>query len=111
MSGRSLTTMNVQRLSTLAALALTARLFPNRSEEPFRHASAIRDAHFLLSGHTHLWNRYGDLSCEDTRRVTRLLWHRPARLAILAAFRRAVEDLFDSSDLPEGFAALDDEHY
>lgn len=111
MSGRSLATMNVQRLSTLAALALAARLFPNRSEETFRHASAIRDAHFLLSGHTHLWKRYGELSREDTRRVTRLLWHRPARLAILTAFRRAVEDLFDSPDLPEGFAALDDEHY
>lgn len=111
MSGRSLATMNVPRLCTLAALALAARLFPNRSEEPFRRASAIRDAHFLLSGHTHLWSRYAELSREDTRRVTRLLWHRPARLAILAAFRRAVEDLSNSPGMPEGFAVLDDEHY
>lgn len=103
--------MSVQRLSTVAALALAARLFPDRSDNSFRHATAIRDAHFLVSGHTHLWNGYPDLSSEDTRRVTRLLLHRTGRLAILSAFRRAVEELFNSTEIPEGFALLDDELY
>ncbi|WP_406194750.1 hypothetical protein OH807_05880 [Kitasatospora sp. NBC_01560] len=111
MTGRPLSAARAQRLSTVAALALAARLFPNRAEEPFRHASAIRDAHFLVSGHTHLWDRFPDLSPEDTRRVTRLLLHRPGRLAIYAAFRRAAQELFDSPELPEGFAPLDDELY
>lgn len=93
--------MSVQRLSTVAALALAARLFPDRSDNSFRHATAIRDAHFLVSGHTHLWNGYPDLSSEDTRRVTRLLLHRTGRLAILSAFRRAVEELFNSTEIPE----------
>ncbi|MFJ8954908.1 hypothetical protein ACIRJL_10190 [Streptomyces sp. NPDC102383] len=111
MSDRPLAAMSVQRLSTTAALALSARLFPNRTDDAFRHAAAIRDAHFLVSGHTHLWNGYPDLSPEDTRRVTRLLLHRTGRLAILSAFRRAVEDLFNSADAPEGFALLDSELY
>lgn len=111
MNGRPFATMSVQRLSTVAALALAARLFPDRSDNSFRHATAIRDAHFLVSGHTHLWNGYPDLSSEDTRRVTRLLLHRTGRLAILSAFRRAVEELFNSTEIPEGFALLDDELY
>jgi hypothetical protein len=87
-------------------MALAARLFDNRSEDGYRFAASVRDAHFLVSGHLHLWREYPRLGTEDARRITRLLLHRPGRLAILVAFRNAVTDLLTSSTKPDGFALL-----
>ncbi len=106
MNTKPLKEMSVQDLTALGAMAMAGMLFPNRSEEDYRFACAVRDAHFLLSGHTHLWQGYPGLSSEDTRRTTRLLLHRPGRLAILVAFQSAVTDLLASSGRPDGFALL-----
>lgn len=109
MSARSLSRMSGRQLVVLGALALAARLFGNRAEESYRFAASIRDAHFLVSGHLHLWEEYRRLEHDDIRRITRLLSHRPGRLAILATFRNTVTDLLTSTAKPDGFALLSPE--
>lgn len=109
MNTNSLTDRSNRDLVALGAMALAAELFEDRSEESYRFAAAVRHAHFLISGHTHLWDDYAVLGQEDTRRVTRLLLHRPGRLAILAAFQNTVTDLLASSVKPDGFALLSPE--
>ena len=111
MSQKSLSRMGSHQLVTLGAMALAARLFDNRSEDGYRFAASVRDAHFLASGHLHLWREYPQLGTEDVRRITRLLLHRPGRLAILVAFRNAVTDLLTSSARPDGFALLGSDRF
>lgn len=106
MSARSLSRMSARQLVALGALALAGRLFGNRAEESYRFAASIRDAHFLVSGHLHLWDEYPLLGQDDIRRITRLLFHRPGRLAILATFQNTVTDLLTSAAKPDGFVLL-----
>ncbi|MGC5031140.1 hypothetical protein [Micromonospora sp. DT229] len=106
MNTKTLARLSNRRLVALGALALAAQLFDNRSEESFRFAGSVRDAHFLLSGHLHLWRQYPKLSTEDVRRISGLLLHRPGRLAILPTFRNTVTDLLTARTRPDGFALL-----
>ncbi|WP_201296808.1 hypothetical protein [Nocardiopsis sp. FR26] len=103
--------MGKRDLVTLGAMAMAARLFSNRSDQEFRFATAVRDAHFIITGHTHLWDAYQELAEKDAKRMARLLFHRPGRLAILAAFSGAVDTLLNPEKAPEGFARLDEEHF
>jgi hypothetical protein len=109
MNTKALSSMGSHHLVVVAAMALAARLFDNRSPESYRFAADVRDAHFLVSGHLHLWDEYPRLSPDDVRRVTRVLLHRSGRLAILATFRNAITDLLASPRRPDGFAMLSPE--
>ena len=111
MNSKPLSRMGGQHLVTLGAMALAARLFDNRSEEGYRFAADVRDAHFLVSGHLHLWQEYPQLGADDVRRITRLMLHRPGRLAILATFRNTVTDLLTSHTKPDGFALLSPDRF
>jgi hypothetical protein len=111
MTPKPLSRMGAHHLVTLGAMAMAARLFDNRSEEGYRFTADVRDAHFLASGHLHLWQEYPQLAGEDIRRITRLLLHRPGRLGILPTFRNTVTDLLTAQAKPDGFALLSPDRF
>jgi hypothetical protein len=96
-------------VSVTAAILLAARLFPNRApaeEASWRHVTRLADAHFLVTGHVHLWDRWPTLEPQDRVRIARLLRRRPAYLASRTVFFTEVEDLLAGGGASE-FAAGD----
>ncbi|OPC76435.1 hypothetical protein B4N89_47385, partial [Embleya scabrispora] len=79
-----------------AAVLLAAELFENRAtpeEASWRRVVSLADAHFLLSGHYHLWPQWPQLGEEMRDRVVRLLRHRPSELAGEGSFMAVVEEV------------------
>ena len=90
--------------SVTTAILLAARLFPNRApaeQASWRRTTRLADAHFLLTGHVHLWDKWPALEPEDQVRIARLLRRRPAYLAARTVFLSEVADLLADGGVPE----------
>ncbi|MCG6495673.1 hypothetical protein [Kitasatospora sp. A2-31] len=79
-----------------AGVLLAAAHFPNRApaeQATWRRVVRLRDAHFFLSGHLHLWDGWSSLPTPDKVRVARVLVHRPAILASLGILASIVQEI------------------
>jgi hypothetical protein len=93
--------------SLAAALALAEYYFPQVDEQG-RTVVRVKDAHFLLTGQLHRWDRWESLSYPEAQRLGRLLAHRSDDLAGLARFERRVRQLCTPN--PETGAAVSPTH-